>query len=102
MFKDLATRAKLAASAAQTFAANATNEIQAATTPTRDDGKKQSNGVGTPGKPSSGIKTASREELMNLLRRSRAQNKQVKAKYVELSKKQKLNKTSLFKQHKPT
>eukprot|EP00945_MAST-04E_sp_MAST-4E-sp1_P003749 g3749.t1 len=89
MFKDLATRAKLAASAAQTFAANATNEIQAATTPTRDDGKKQSNGVGTPGKPSSGIKTASREELMNLLRRSRAQNKQVKAKYVELSKKQK-------------
>ena len=39
--------------------------------------------------PGSSIKNASREELIDLLRRTRAQNKQVKQKYIELSKKEK-------------
>jgi len=89
MFRDLANKAKLAAQTAQTLATAAT----AATTPTQRT--KEGGGVSDEGggqstaTPSSGIKGASREELLDLLRRSRSQNKQVQAKYISLSKKEK-------------
>ena len=61
-------------------------------TPEKDggtDGEKARNKDNPTSTPSSGIKNASREDLIDLLRRTRAQNKQIKQKYIELSKKEK-------------
>ena len=85
MFRDLANKAKLAAQTAQTLATAATTPTQR----TKEGGGSEGGGGQSTATPSSGIKGASREELLDLLRRSRSQNKQIQAKYVSLSKREK-------------
>ena len=82
MFRDLVKKAS-------NMTAAAMENLQ---TPEKDggtDGGKAGNKGNPTSTPSSGIKNASREDLIDLLRRTRAQNKQIKQKYIELSKKEK-------------
>ena len=82
MFRDLVKKAS-------NMTAAAMENLQ---TPEKDggnDGGGKRNKDNPTSTPNSGIKNASREDLIDLLRRTRAQNKQIKHKYIELSKKEK-------------